>query len=86
MIPGVGISTDIITGFCGETAADHEDTVSLMREASYEQVVQRPSVYCSAAGLVTAICCLITLPGIHVCLLHEGAHPRPSAHAGRRPA
>lgn len=47
MIPGVGISTDIITGFCGETAADHEDTVSLMREASYEQVVQRPSVCCS---------------------------------------
>lgn len=36
-IPGVTISTDMISGFCGETEQDHEDTLSLMREVAYEQ-------------------------------------------------
>jgi tRNA-2-methylthio-N6-dimethylallyladenosine synthase len=35
IIPGCGISTDIITGFCGETEADHQETLSLMRWAEY---------------------------------------------------
>ena len=30
IIPGCAISTDIITGFCGETNEDHENTLSLM--------------------------------------------------------
>jgi tRNA-2-methylthio-N6-dimethylallyladenosine synthase len=30
IIPDCAISTDIITGFCGETDAEHQDTVSLM--------------------------------------------------------
>jgi len=35
IIPGCGISTDIITGFCGETEADHLETLSLMEWAEY---------------------------------------------------
>jgi len=37
MIPGCAITTDIISGFCGETEDDHEDTVSLMSAIGYEQ-------------------------------------------------
>lgn len=36
IIPDAAISTDIITGFCGETDADHQETLSLMREVGYE--------------------------------------------------
>jgi tRNA-2-methylthio-N6-dimethylallyladenosine synthase len=36
IIPDCAISTDIITGFCGETQKDHEDTLSLMREVGYD--------------------------------------------------
>lgn len=36
IIPDCAISTDVITGFCGETAADHEQTVSLMKEVKYQ--------------------------------------------------
>lgn len=36
IVPEAFISTDIITGFCGETEAEHEDTLSLMREVGYE--------------------------------------------------
>lgn len=35
-IPGCSISTDIIAGFCTETEADHQDTVSIMREVGYD--------------------------------------------------
>jgi len=35
IIPGCGISTDIITGFCGETDEDHNATLSLMRWSGY---------------------------------------------------
>ena len=35
IIPGCGISTDIITGFCGETEEDHQQTLSLMKWAGY---------------------------------------------------
>ncbi|XP_063139213.1 mitochondrial tRNA methylthiotransferase CDK5RAP1 isoform X3 [Rattus norvegicus] len=34
-IPGVGLSSDFITGFCGETEDDHLQTVSLLREVQY---------------------------------------------------
>jgi tRNA A37 methylthiotransferase MiaB len=37
IIPNVTISTDIITGFCGETEEEHQDTLSLMDIISYEQ-------------------------------------------------
>jgi MiaB/RimO family radical SAM methylthiotransferase len=36
-IPGVALSTDMISGFCGETPAEHADTISLMREVAFEQ-------------------------------------------------
>jgi len=36
IIPGVSLSTDIITGFCGETEEQHQDTLSLMREVRYD--------------------------------------------------
>ena len=36
IIPGVTLSTDIITGFCGETKEEHQDTLSLMAEVEYD--------------------------------------------------
>ncbi len=36
ILPDAAISTDIITGFCGETEEEHADTVSLMKEVVYE--------------------------------------------------
>ncbi len=35
--PGIGLSTDFIVGFPGETDADFEDTLSLLREAEFDQ-------------------------------------------------
>ncbi|HNO70212.1 MAG TPA: tRNA (N6-isopentenyl adenosine(37)-C2)-methylthiotransferase MiaB [Bacteroidia bacterium] len=36
IIPNCGISTDIITGFCGETDEEHEATLSLMKEVRFD--------------------------------------------------
>lgn len=36
LIPGVSLSTDIITGFCGETEDEHAETVSLMEIVKYD--------------------------------------------------
>ena len=36
IIPDCGISTDIISGFCGETESDHKDTLSLMEWVGYD--------------------------------------------------
>lgn len=36
IMPDCAISTDIISGFCGETEEQHADTVSLMAEVQYE--------------------------------------------------
>lgn len=36
ILPGCGLSTDIITGFCSETDEDHEMTISLMKELKYD--------------------------------------------------
>ncbi|CAO0799221.1 unnamed protein product [Mucor circinelloides] len=36
IIPDVWISSDFITGFCGETEAEHRDTVSLMEQVKYD--------------------------------------------------
>ncbi len=36
IMPECGISTDIITGFCGETEDEHKDTISLMEAVRYD--------------------------------------------------
>jgi tRNA-2-methylthio-N6-dimethylallyladenosine synthase len=35
-MPDCGISTDVITGFCGENAEDHEATLSLMEASGFD--------------------------------------------------
>jgi tRNA-2-methylthio-N6-dimethylallyladenosine synthase len=37
-VPGIAISTDVITGFCGETEAQFEATLDLLRVVRYDQV------------------------------------------------
>lgn len=36
IIPDCGLSTDVISGFCGETEEDHRDTLSLMEICRYD--------------------------------------------------
>jgi tRNA-2-methylthio-N6-dimethylallyladenosine synthase len=36
IVPGCGISADIITGFCTEEEKDHQDTISIMQYAGYD--------------------------------------------------
>lgn len=36
IMPNCGISTDIIAGFCDETEAEHQDTLSLMKAVRYD--------------------------------------------------
>ena len=36
ILPEAGISSDIITGFCSETEAEHQDTLSLMQWVGYD--------------------------------------------------
>ncbi len=35
-MPDIALSTDILTGFCGETDADHAQTLELMREVRFD--------------------------------------------------
>jgi tRNA-2-methylthio-N6-dimethylallyladenosine synthase len=35
-IPDIALSTDLLTGFCGETEADHDATLALMRELRFD--------------------------------------------------
>jgi len=36
IVPDCTLSTDIITGFCGETETEHNDTISLLKEAGFD--------------------------------------------------
>ena len=36
IVPGIAFSTDVIAGFCGETDAEHADTLSLMEAVRYD--------------------------------------------------
>ncbi|MDD2476027.1 MAG: tRNA (N6-isopentenyl adenosine(37)-C2)-methylthiotransferase MiaB [Dysgonamonadaceae bacterium] len=52
IIPGCGISTDIMCGFHSETDADHEETLSLMREVVFDSAFmfkysERPGTFAS---------------------------------------
>ena len=52
VMPDCGLTTDIIAGFCGETADDHRDTLSLMEEAAFDaafmfQYSERPGTLAS---------------------------------------
>ena len=35
-MPDIALSTDVLTGFCGETEADHQATLALMRELRFD--------------------------------------------------
>jgi tRNA-2-methylthio-N6-dimethylallyladenosine synthase len=37
-IPGIALTTDVIVGFCGETVAQHERTLALLREVRFDGV------------------------------------------------
>jgi tRNA-2-methylthio-N6-dimethylallyladenosine synthase len=37
-VPGISLTTDVIVGFCGETEAQFEATLALLREVRFEQV------------------------------------------------
>jgi tRNA-2-methylthio-N6-dimethylallyladenosine synthase len=37
-VPGIALSTDVIVGFCGETEAEYEATLELLRAVRYDQV------------------------------------------------
>jgi tRNA-2-methylthio-N6-dimethylallyladenosine synthase len=36
LLPGCGITSDIIAGFCSETEEDHNDTLSIMEYSNYD--------------------------------------------------
>ncbi len=53
-VPGIGLSTDIIVGFPGETEEQFEDTMSLIREVRYDSAftfIYSPRVGTVAAGM-----------------------------------
>lgn len=37
IIPDVAITSDFISGFCGETELEHQDTISLLQQVRYDQ-------------------------------------------------
>ena len=41
LLPGVALSSDFISGFCGETEAEHAETVSLIDAVRYEHARAR---------------------------------------------
>jgi tRNA-2-methylthio-N6-dimethylallyladenosine synthase len=50
IVPGIAFSTDLIAGFCGETDAEHAETLSLMEQVRYEHAFlfaysERPDTY-----------------------------------------
>ncbi len=50
IIPDCAISTDMISGYCGETEQDHQDTLNLMKQLAYDfaymfMYSERPNTY-----------------------------------------
>ena len=57
-MPGIGLSTDIIVGFPGETDAQFEDTLSLVREVGYDSAftfIYSPRVGTAAARMADQV-------------------------------
>ncbi|MBQ9251821.1 MAG: tRNA (N6-isopentenyl adenosine(37)-C2)-methylthiotransferase MiaB [Clostridia bacterium] len=57
-VPGIGLSTDIIVGFPGETEAQFEDTMSLVREVKYDGAftfIYSPRVGTRAASMADQV-------------------------------
>jgi tRNA-2-methylthio-N6-dimethylallyladenosine synthase len=42
IIPGCGISTDVISGFCSETEDEHKETISLMEQVRFDYAYMFP--------------------------------------------
>lgn len=51
-VPGIALGSDIIVGFCGETAEQFEDTVSLYREADFD--ISYNAMYSTRSGTQAA--------------------------------
>ena len=51
-LPGLEITSDFISGFCGETESDHKDTVALVREVGFTQAFM--FAYSERAGTAAA--------------------------------
>ncbi len=52
LVPDCGLSTDIFTGYSGETEEEHQESLSLMRECAYDSAFtfkysERPGTYAS---------------------------------------
>ena len=52
IVPDCGLSTDIFVGYCGETEADHQLSLSLLQEVGYDSAFmfkysERPGTYAS---------------------------------------
>ena len=52
IVPDCGLSTDIFVGYCGETEADHQLSLDLMRQVRYDSAFmfkysERPGTYAS---------------------------------------
>ncbi|MBR1446345.1 MAG: TRAM domain-containing protein, partial [Alloprevotella sp.] len=50
IVPDCGLTTDIFAGYCGETEADHAESLSLLREVEYDSAFmfkysERPGTY-----------------------------------------
>lgn len=50
IVPGISLSTDVITGFCGETEQEHQDTLTLLEKVRFDHAYmfmysERPNTY-----------------------------------------
>lgn len=51
VLPTVALSSDFITGFCGETEEEHRDTVSLLEAVRYDMAYMFAYRWASARPL-----------------------------------
>ncbi len=76
---GVCITSDFISGFCGETEAAHQDSLSLIRRVQYEfcycfpYSMREVCIWLVVDGELNFIClkCVGIQLGIHVEMTHK---------------